>query len=85
MLVEIVDNAVLVAGALVFLISGVVQALKLAFEIDKRFVPLISFVIGFVIGALLAVGFGVPFAETVLAGAVGGLGASGLYDNIKSV
>ena len=85
MLVEILDNAVIVAGTLVFIISGIVEVIKQATDLDKKFIPLLSLVIGFGIGVAIALGFNLPLAETILAGGIGGLGASGLYDNFKSV
>ena len=85
MLVEILDNAVIVAGALVFIISGIVEVIKQATDLDKKFIPLLSLVIGFGIGVAIALGFNLPLAETILSGGIGGLGASGLYDNFKSV
>lgn len=85
MLVEILDNAVVVAGALVFIISGIVEAIKRATDLDTKYIPLLSVVIGFGIGIAIALGFNLPLAETILAGGIGGLGASGLYDNFKSV
>ena len=85
MLVEILDNAVIVAGTLVFIISGIVEVIKQATDLDNKFIPLLSLVIGFGIGVAIALGFNLPLAETILAGGIGGLGASGLYDNFKSV
>ena len=85
MLVEILDNAVIVAGALVFIISGIVEVIKQATDLNNKFIPLLSLVIGFGTGIAIALGFNLPLAETILAGGIGGLGASGLYDNFKSV
>ena len=85
MLVEILENAVIVAGALVFIINGIVEVIKQATDLDNKYIPLLSLVIGFVIGIAIAFGFNLPLAETILAGGIGGLGASGLYDNFKSV
>lgn len=85
MLVEILDNAVIVAGALVFIISGIVEVIKQATDLNNKYIPLLSLVIGFGTGVAIALGFNLPLAETILAGGIGGLGASGLYDNFKSV
>ena len=84
-MIEILDNAIIVAGALTFLIAGVVEVIKQATELDNKYIPLLSLVIGFGIGVAIALGFNLPLAETVLAGGISGLGASGLYDNFKSV
>ena len=84
-MVEILDNAVIVAGALVFIINGIVEVIKQATDLDNKYIPLLSLVIGFGIGVAIALGFSLPLAETILAGGIGGLGASGLYDNFKSV
>ena len=85
MLVEILDNAVIVAGALVFIISGIVEVIKQATDLDNKYIPLLSLAIGFGTGVAIPLGFNLPLAETILAGGIGGLGASGLYDNFKSV
>ena len=84
-MIEILDNAVIVAGSLVFIINGIVEVIKRATDLDNKYIPLLSLVIGFGIGIAIAFGFNLPLAETILAGGIGGLGASGLYDNFKSV
>ena len=84
-LIEILDSAVIVAGALVFIISGIVEVIKQAIDLHTKYIPLLSLVIGLVTGVAIALGFNLPLAETILAGGIGGLGASGLYDNFKSV
>ena len=84
-MIEILDNAVIVAGALVFIINGIVEVIKQATDLDNKYIPLLSLTIGFGLGVAIALGFNLPLAETILAGGIGGLGASGLYDNFKSV
>ncbi|MBG9981761.1 hypothetical protein HZY86_01385 [Aerococcaceae bacterium DSM 111020] len=84
-MINILDNAIVVATALAFLISGIVEAIKTATDIDVKYVPLLSLAIGLIIGLTLAYGFNLDVAETVLAGCIGGMSASGLYDNIKMI
>ncbi len=57
--------------------------LKIAFNIDKRFLPLLSLVLGTLVSVLLSFSLGTPIANAVLLGAISGLGASGLYDTLK--
>lgn len=80
---EVFETAEVSAVFLIPIVAGFVQAFKLAFTIQDRFLPLISLLIGGVSSSLLAFGFNTPLPNAILIGVISGLGASGLYDNIK--
>lgn len=83
-MIEILDNAILVAGALTVLISGLVEVIKQATDLQAKYVPLLSVGIGLAVGVVLAFGFNLSVPDTILAGLIGGLSASGFYDNLKA-
>jgi len=64
---------------LVPLISGITEVLKQALKLRKRFVKLTSLLFGIAVG-LLVINLSVPAG---VAGAMLGLSATGLYENIK--
>lgn len=77
---ELLTN-VLNAVAFVGVFSGIaVEVLKRAEVIDKRFLPLVSVVIGSIVGFVLAIGFYQDMATYIAAGFIGGAVASGIYD-----
>lgn len=80
---ELFETAEVSAVFLIPIVAGFVQAFKLAFNTQERFLPLISLLIGGVSASLLAFGFNTPLPNAVLIGVISGLGASGLYDNLK--
>ena len=65
------------------LIIGIVQALKKAFKIRKRFVPLLSLALGICAGVTLH--HGEHLFRGVIEGTVWGLAASGLYSGGKAL
>lgn len=80
---ELFETAEVSAVFLIPIIAGVVEALKTATNLDKKYVPLISLLIGSMGSCLIALGFNTPLSNATLIGVVAGLGASGLYENIK--
>jgi len=68
------ETAVLIA-----IISGTVEAIKRAFNLNTRFAPLLSVIlgIGFVIGLS-----DMQLTDAILTGIIAGLSASGLFDVI---
>lgn len=82
-LTELFKTAELSAVILIPIIGGIMEALKIAFNIDKRFLPLLSLILGTLVSVLLSFSLGTPIANAVLLGAISGLGASGLYDTLK--
>ncbi|MGG1575477.1 holin [Fictibacillus sp. NRS-1165] len=74
------EHIVTFASLLTPLVTGLVQLLKRTFPIKKRFIPLISFFIGIIVGILAY-----PFTEMTVvlrlwSGGIAGLAATGLYE-----
>ena len=67
--------------AIVAVITGIVEVIKRAFNLDTKYCPVIALGLG--IGAnLLLNTLGGNLGENIVWGAVMGLTASGLYDNV---
>lgn len=82
-LVELFKEAEIVAVILIPVVSGIVEVLKGAFAIKERYLPLLALVTGIVLNATFAMLADAPMINAILVGAIGGLGASGLYDNLQ--
>jgi len=81
--IHLIDSLAVGAVAVVPIIVAIVQALKMTGKLPNKFAPLVS----------IAVGIGVGFifrhetqdlSQTILAGVIYGLSASGLYSGIKT-
>lgn len=85
MIEELMNNAVVVAAILAPIITGIVEVIKIATEVNKRYLPLISLFIGVV--AVLSIGYvtNQDLVQYALAGIISGLGSAGLYDQKKIV
>ena len=74
-------NNILSAVAFVGVFSGiVVQVIKNAELVNKRYLPLVSVGLGMVVGYILAIGFYQDIPTCIAAGFIGGATASGVYD-----
>ncbi len=82
-LIELFKEAELVAIVLIPVVSGIVEVFKRAFTINERYLPLLSLITGIVLNATFAMLSSAPMQNAILVGAIGGLGASGLYDNLQ--
>ncbi len=82
-LIELFKEAELVAIVLIPVVSGIVEVFKRAFTINERYLPLLSLFTGIVLNATFAMLSSAPMQNAILVGAIGGLGASGLYDNLQ--
>ncbi len=74
------EHMVTFASLLTPLVTGLVQLLKRTFPIKKKFIPLISFFIGILIGILA---YPLTELETIIrvwSGGIAGLAATGLYE-----
>jgi hypothetical protein len=80
---QIMNNALVIATVLIPLVAGIVEAIKKATEVNTKHLPVIAMITGVVVSFFVSLGFGLPIAELILAGVIAGLGASGLYDNLK--
>ena len=83
MIEELVNNAVLVAVILAPLTTGIIEVVKQTTSVDNKYLPLISLVVGVLVAVLIALGTGQDIVQYILVGVIGGLSASGLYDQKK--
>lgn len=83
MIEELVNNAVLVAVILAPLTTGIIEVVKQTLNINNRYLPILSLLVGIFVAVAIALGTGQDVAQFVLVGIVGGLSASGLYDQAK--
>ena len=60
----------------ILIVTGITQALKMAFKTPSRFTPLISIITGILLMSIS----GFPIQEIITVGIVVGLSSSGLYD-----
>ena len=80
MIEELMNNAVLVAVILAPLTTGIIEVVKQTLNVDTRYLPILSLLVGVLVAVAIAFGTGQDVVQFVLVGIVGGLGASGLYD-----
>lgn len=83
MIEELVNNAVLVAVILAPLTTGIIEVVKQTLNINNRYLPILSLLVGIFVAVAIALGTGQDVVQFVLVGIVGGLSASGLYDQVK--
>ena len=83
MIEELVNNAVLVAVILAPLTVGIIEVVKQTLNIDARYLPILSLLVGIFVAVAIALGTGQDVVQFVLVGIVGGLSAAGLYDQSK--
>lgn len=83
MVEELINNAVLVAVILAPITTGIIEVVKQTLNIDNRYLPILSLLVGILVAVAIALGTGQDVVQYVLVGIVGGLSASGLYDQVK--
>ena len=83
MIEELINNAVLVAVILAPLTTGIIEVVKQTLNVDNRYLPILSLFVGVFVAVAIALGTGQDLVQYVLVGIVGGLSASGLYDQVK--
>ena len=83
MIEELMNNAVTVAVILAPITAGIIEVVKQTLNINNQYLPILSLLVGITIAVLIALGTGQDVAQFVLVGIVGGLSASGLYDQVK--
>jgi len=69
---------------LIALVTGITEVIKRAFKLNKRYLPLISLILGIGIAFLVQNGFDYTSKETILFGIMIGLSSCGLFSGIKS-
>ena len=80
---ELMNNAVLVAIILAPITTGIIEVVKQTLNVDNRYLPILSLLVGIFVAVAIALGTGQDVVQFVLVGIVGGLSASGLYDQAK--
>lgn len=83
MIEELINNAVLVAVILAPITTGIIEVVKQTLNIDNRYLPILSLLVGILVAVAIALGTGQDLVQYVLVGIVGGLSACGLYDQGK--
>ena len=83
MIEELINNAVLVAVILAPITTGIIEVVKQTLNINNRYLPILSLLVGIFVAVAIALGTGQDVVQYILVGIVGGLGASGLYDQTK--
>lgn len=77
------ETILILASALGLITSGLTEASKRVFNIPVNFIPAVAVVIGALLG-LSATFVDVDITLRLWAGAIAGLSATGLYENIKN-
>lgn len=83
MIEELINNAVLVAVILAPITTGIIEVVKQTLNINNRYLPILSLLVGIFVAVAIALGTGQDVVQYILVGIVGGLSASGLYDQGK--
>lgn len=83
MIEELMNNAVLVAVILAPITTGIIEVVKQTTGVSDKYLPLLSLVAGILVAVLIALGTGQDIVQYILVGVIGGLSASGLYDQSK--
>lgn len=74
------STLLLIASSIVAVITGVTEVLKRSFGISPRFVPIISIIVGIVVGIALQPVSEFDLYTMVLSGSLAGLASCGLFD-----
>lgn len=77
-------NILLLASAIVAVTNGIVQAIKQADVIPRRFLPIVAIVVGLLLGGT-ATFINASLVERLWAGMISGLAATGLFELGKNV
>ena len=85
MIEELINNAVLVAVILAPITTGIIEVVKQTLNIDNRYLPILSLLVGIFVAVAIALGTGQDLVQYVLVGIVGGLSSAGLYDQTKII
>ena len=85
MIEELIDNAVLAAVILAPITTGIIEVVKQTLNINNRYLPILSLLVGIFVAVAIALGTGQDLVQYVLVGIVGGLSSAGLYDQAKII
>jgi uncharacterized membrane protein (DUF441 family) len=78
------ENSILVATILTPLISGLLQAIKHTDIVNSKWLPIVGVLVGLVVGVGYASVYKEPLPDYLLGGLLGGLGAGGFYNVVKT-
>lgn len=81
--IHLIDSLAVGAVAVVPIIVAIVQALKMTGKLPNKFAPLVSIAVGILVGFIFRHDTQ-NLSQTILAGVIYGLSASGLYSGIKT-
>lgn len=86
---QILNEVLLIATIIGFLVSGLVEVFKHAFpKFPANYLPFLALVLGVVIGLLLFISFpalDIPLAYLLWAGAIAGLMSVGVFEGVKNL
>lgn len=83
---EILEYALLEAGAIALVVGVILEVIKEVEVVDtKRWLPAIALGLGIILGLVYAIITNEPLVVYTIAGLIGGATSSGIYDNIQSV
>lgn len=77
------ETILLLATAIALVVAGVVEVFKRAFEVDKRYLPLLALVLGMAVGAT-AYFLDAEIGIRMWAGGIAGLMSVGLFETGKN-
>ena len=83
MIEELMNNAVLMALALAPITTGMIEVVKQTLNINNRYLPILSLLVGIFVAVAIALGTGQDIVQYIIVGVVGGLSSAGLYDQKK--
>lgn len=78
------EEIILIAVSISVLVLGVMEAVKTAFNVNKRYVPLLAIIVGAAIGAA-AIFLDVDLSTRAWAGGIAGLMSVGLFETGKNI
>lgn len=79
------EEALIVAGILGPVISGLLQMIKQADFVNSRWLPIVAVIVGIVFGGIYAVLFNEVLPIYLLGGLIGGLASGGFYNGVQAV
>ena len=77
------QNALAISVVMMPMILGIVELIKKTVDVPTRYLPALTFGTAIVLSWLVAIFKGYDFVTFTVVGVMGGLSASGLYDQTK--
>lgn len=79
------EQALIVAGILGPVISGLLQIIKHADFVNSRWLPIAAVIVGIVFGGIYALLFNEALPIYLLGGLIGGLASGGFYNGMQAL